>query len=104
MQSNQKITPAILAAACGMLQPFFPELTPQGLLAILKDHAEKPANGKQEKALTPRETAALLSVSRNTVSRYLSAGILKSVRIGPRLIRVDPASVRELLAGGIENE
>lgn len=42
------------------------------------------------------ETAELLGVSPKTVRRYIAAGRLKAVRLGPRLIRVDPASVAAL--------
>lgn len=101
MQIKQKITPAILAAATGMLQPFIPELTPQGLLAALKSHdAGQPAAAIAEKPLTRKEAAALLSVSLNSVNRYMNTGLLRRVKIGPRVVRIDPASVRELLDNG----
>lgn len=94
------ITPPILAAACGMLQPFFPELTPQGLLSML--NAEK-SEKQMERPLTRRQAAALLSVSLPTLDRYLKTGLLKFIKLGPRAVRIDPASVRELLAGEINN-
>ncbi len=94
------ITPPILAAACGMLQPFFPELTPQGLLSML--NAEK-SEKQMERPLTRRQAAALLSVSLPTLDRHIKSGILRASKIGPRVVRVDPASVRELLAGEISN-
>lgn len=101
MQIKQKIPPAILAAATGMLQPFIPELTPQGLLAALKSHdAGQPAAAIAEKPLTRKEAAALLSVSLNSVNRYMNTGLLRRVKIGPRVVRIDPASVRELLDNG----
>lgn len=99
MQIKQRITPAILTAATGMLQPFIPELTPQGLLAALKNHdAGQPAAVTvAEKPLTRKEAAALLSVSLNSINRYMNTGILRRVRIGARIVRIDPASVRDLL-------
>lgn len=101
MQITQRITPAILAAATGMLQPFVPELTPQGLLSALKSHeAGQPAAATADKPLTRKEAAALLSVSLNSVNRYMNTGLLRRVKIGPRVVRIDPASVRELLNGG----
>ncbi len=101
MQITQRITPAILAAATGMLQPFVPELTPQGLLSALKSHeAGQPATATADKPLTRKEAAALLSVSLNSVNRYMNTGLLRRVKIGPRVVRIDPASVRELLNGG----
>ena len=101
MQIKQRITPAILAAATGMLQPFIPELTPQGLLAALKSHdAGQPAAAIPEKPLSRKEAAALLAVSLNTVNRYMNTGLLRRIKIGPRVVRIDPASVRELLNSG----
>lgn len=102
MQIRQRITPAILTAATGMLQPFVPDLTPQGLLSALKSHeAGQPATATADKPLTRKEAAALLSVSLNSVNRYMmNTGLLRRVKIGPRVVRIDPASVRELLNGG----
>lgn len=98
MQIKQRITPAILAAATGMLQPFVPDLTPQGLLVALKNHeAGQPAAAIAERPLTRKEAAALLSVSLNSVNRYMNTGLLRRVKIGPRVVRIDPASVRALL-------
>lgn len=104
MQIRQRINPAILAAATGMLQPFVPELTPQRLLAALKTQDEGlpaiPAAAIPEKPLSRKEAAALLAVSLNTVNRYMNTGLLRRIKIGPRVVRIDPASVRELLNGG----
>lgn len=98
MQIKQRITPAILAAATGMLQPFVPDLTPQGLLAALKNHeAGQPAAAIAERPLTRKEAAALLAVSLNSVNRYMNTGLLRRVKIGPRVVRIDPVSVRALL-------
>lgn len=101
MQITQRITPAVLAAATGMLQPFIPELSPQGLVAALKNHETgNPATVIAEKPLTRQEAATLLSVSLNSVNRYMNIGILRRVKISPRLVRIDPQSVRDLLACG----
>ena len=104
MQIRQRINPAILAAATGMLQPFVPELTPQRLLAALKTQDEGlpaiPAAAIPEKPLNRKEAAALLAVSLNTVNRYMNTGLLRRIKIGPRVVRIDPASVRELLNSG----
>lgn len=98
MQIKQRITPAILAAATGMLQPFVPDLTPQGLLAALKNHeAGQPAAAIVERPLTRKEAAALLAVSLNSVNRYMNTGLLRRVKIGARVVRIDPVSVRALL-------
>lgn len=39
------------------------------------------------------EAAARLDVSTKTIRRRISDGTLKAVRIGPRLIRIDAASL-----------
>lgn len=50
---------------------------------------------------TPHLTVAVvadqLGVTEKTVYRYIKAGRLKAVRLGTRLLRIDPASVEELL-------
>lgn len=98
MQVKQKITPAILAAATGMLQPFVPELTPQGLLAAMKEHdAGTPAAADAMEPLTRQEAAALLRVSLNTLNRYMNTGLVRKIKIGPRVVRIDPANIRSLL-------
>ena len=99
MQIRQKLTPAVLAAATGLLQPFVPELSPQSLVEALQKYetGERPAAGAPEKPLTRQDAAALLSCSLNSVNRYMNAGLLRRVKIGPRTVRIDPASVRALL-------
>ena len=108
MQITQRINPAILAAATGMLQPFVPELTPQRLLAALKTQDEGlpaiPAAAIPEKPLNRKEAAALLAVSLNTVNRYMNTGLLRRIKIGPRVVRIDPASVRKLIKGRREGD
>ena len=94
------ITPPILTAATGLLQPFYPELTPQGLLSML--NAEK-SEKQMERPLTRRQAASLLAISLPTLDRHIKSGILRASKIGPRCVRVDLASVRELLAGEISN-
>jgi excisionase family DNA binding protein len=43
-----------------------------------------------------RQTAAYLGVDPKTVRRYIASGYLTAYRIGPRLIRVDRASILKL--------
>lgn len=45
---------------------------------------------------TIAEAADRLQVSGKTVRRYIAAGRLTAVRIGPRLVRVDLASLERL--------
>ena len=46
--------------------------------------------------LTLRDTAERLQISEKSVRRWIADGRLKGVRIGPRMIRVDAASVAAL--------
>ena len=45
---------------------------------------------------TIQEAADYLSVNRETVRRMIARGELKAHRVGPRLIRIDPADVMRL--------
>ena len=104
MQISKRIAPQVLTAATGMLQPFIPELSPESLVAALKNHETlKQDKFLAEKPLTRQQAAALLSVSLPTLDRHIKSGILRASKIGPRAVRIDPASVRELLAGEINN-
>ena len=101
MQIN-KLTPAVIAAATGLLQPFVPELSPQNLVAALRKFeagSKCSAPDTPERPLTRQETAKLLSCCLNSVDRYANKGLLRRVKIGPRITRIDPASVRDLLYG-----
>ena len=40
----------------------------------------------------------------NTLGRYIQAGYLKTIKLGPRLVRVDPESVQNLLDNGIPED
>ena len=99
MNIRNQITPSVLAAATGLLQPYIPELSPQGLVSALKAYQGGAPAAPMEKFLTRKEVAELLSVSMNTLDRYIRQGILTSVNVGPRVVRIDPASVRALLEG-----
>ena len=97
--NTTKIPATVLTAATGMLQSFVPGLSPQSLVAALKNHEDNARNdGKQtEKPMTRQDVAALLGVSLNTINRYLNNGVIRRVHIGPRIVRIDPQSVRNLL-------
>ena len=88
----------ILTAAVGLLQPFMPNITPAALAEALDKAGQPPeAAAKIEKPLTRKEAAALLGVHITTLNRYIQTGILPSVKIGPRAVRIAPANVRALL-------
>lgn len=100
MQNQIPIPAVVLATAANVLQPYLPGLSPEILLdAIQTVRTEK--FGKAEKPLTRRECAEMLSVSVNSVNRYIRAGHLKAVKISPRLVRITPESVRALMIHGI---
>jgi len=46
--------------------------------------------------ITLREAAQRLQISEKSVRRWIADGRLKGVRIGPRMIRVDAASIAAL--------
>ena len=72
MEIRTKITPQVIAAATGLLQPFIPDLSPQGLVSALKEYnASKPKPESDNRPMTRQEAAELLKCSRNTISRYL---------------------------------
>lgn len=97
MHVSNRIPPAVLAAAAGMLQPFVPELSPQNLVAALKAHSNGQAQPQFEKPMTIREVAELLGVSIVTINNYLNAGKLRRISASRSFVRVDPESVRQLL-------
>ena len=47
--------------------------------------------------LTVEAVADQLGVTEKTIYRYVKSGRLRAVRLGSRLLRIDPASVAELL-------
>ena len=103
MEIRNNITPAVLAAATGMLQPFVPELSPKNLVAALREHTEK-REIASARPLTRQQAAELLSVCVGTIDRYIKSGMLRRVPVGPRLVRIDPQSVRALLDNTVAPE
>ena len=91
----------VLNTAVNLLCEHYPGLTGEQLQAALS-HSEIQDN--VQKKLTRRECAGLLGVSVNSVNRYIKNGKLKAVNISPRLVRIDPESVRELLNHGIPED
>ena len=91
----------VLNTAVNLLREHYPALTSEQLHAALS-HSEIQNN--VQKKLTRRECAELLGVSVNSVNRYIKNGRLKAVNISPRLVRIDPESVRELLNSGVPED
>ena len=84
MELRNNVTPAVLNAATGLLQPYAPDLSPSALVKAIKaykaDGAADP--NRIEKPLTRQEVAALLGCSLQTVNSHLNAGRLR--RMVPR--------------------
>ena len=91
----------VLNTAVNLLREHYPALTSEQLHAALS-HSEIQNN--VQKKLTRRECAELLGVSVNSVNRYIKNGKLKAVNISPRLVHIDPESVRELLNSGVPED
>lgn len=102
--TKNKMEMAIMNGVTEILKPLFPKITTQDLIDALKKHLDQKNEIKipsaiPEKPLTRQEAAALLAVSLNTVNRYMNTGLLRRIKIGPRVVRIDPASVRKLIKG-----
>jgi excisionase family DNA binding protein len=52
--------------------------------------------------LTPADAARMTKVSRDTVYREIERGSLRALRVGGRLLRIDPTDFRRWLEGGTE--
>jgi len=100
MKPSNPIPAVVLKTAVNVLQPYLPELSPEVLLDAIRS-VRTGKSAQTEKPLTRRECAEILSVSVNSVNRYMRAGHLKAVKISPRLVRITPESVRELVINGI---
>lgn len=102
--SNRNQPPAVIqSTAVNLLRDYYPGLTVESLEAALSQHGTTSAVTVQKK-LTRSECARLLGVSINSVNRYIRGGRLKAVNISPRLVRIDPDSVRNLLDNGVPED
>lgn len=100
MKPSNPIPPVVLSTAATVLQPYLPGLSPEILLDAIQTTSTKDST-RQKKPFTRRECAELLGVSIHSVNRYIRADYLKAVKISPRLIRITPESVRNLMAHGV---
>ncbi len=95
----------VLNTAVNLLREYHPELTVERLEQALSHSSDPDKPSVVQKKLTRRGCAQILGVSINSVNRYIKNGKLKAVNISPRLVRIDPASVQNLLEHGVpENE
>lgn len=104
MQLKDSITPSVLNAAVGLLQPYAPDLSPRALVKAIKSYQENdapatPDDAKIERPLTRKEVAELLGCTTATVNRYMNLGKLRRIKLSTTSVRIDAASVRNLLNG-----
>lgn len=99
MQIANRITPAVIQAATAMLSPYVPEISPTGLVAALREYRGTEAKEQTQRPYSRAEVADLLGMSLQTVNRFLNSGRLKRIHVGPRMVRISPESVRDLLEG-----
>lgn len=107
--TKNKMEMAIMNGVTEILKLLFPKITVQDLIDALKKQLDQKNEIKiqsaiPEKPLTRQEAAALLAVSLNSVNRYMNTGLLRRIKIGPRVVRIDPASVRKLIKGRREGD
>jgi excisionase family DNA binding protein len=57
------------------------------------------AGGGEPLYVTVDEMARLLRVSRTTAWKYVKTGVVPSIRLSPRVVRVPLAALRDLAAG-----
>ena len=102
------IPESIISAAATILRQYAPEITSDFLKAALAqyyDYGDNPDNKRLiQRKLTRQECCQILGISINTLHRYIHMGYLKPIRLGARLVRIDPESVRNLLENGIPAE
>lgn len=101
MQIKNSVPSAILTAATAMLQPYVPDLTPKSLVMAIKDlnagGIPQVAPNAPEKPYTRAEVCNLLGISLPTLNRYIKCGMLRKITLSLHTVRIDPASVRNLL-------
>lgn len=97
MEIKSKITPEVIQAAIAMLTPYIPEISPSGLLDALKEYKANPTPPARQKPYTRQEVADLLGLSIMTINRMMNNGTLRRIKVGLRAVRIDPASVQNLL-------
>lgn len=104
MLKKSPIPVVVQTTVVNLLREHYPMLTAEMLFTAL-DQYGNPRETVVRKKLTRRECAQLLGVSVNSINRYIKSGHLKAVNISPRLVRIEPESVQNLLEHGVpENE
>ena len=91
-----RINSRVLEGAVALLRSAVPEITPEKLVAALKSYNSTLANAP-ERPYTRQEVCNLLSISIPTLHRMIKAGTVRKIVVSKHVVRIDPASVRELL-------
>ncbi len=96
----KSVDPTTLAAACTLLAPISPGLTPDELVGVLKQRRRQPTatGGPRGQLLRCREVARRLGIGERSVWRLGDEGVLREVRIG-RSVRFVEDDVAKLAAG-----
>lgn len=101
MEIKTGMPSAILTAATTMLQQYVPDLTPKSLVSALKVYVPGETlqlhTNAPEKPYTRKEVCSLLGISLMTLHRLMKDGVLRKINISKNIVRIDPASVRNLL-------
>ena len=99
MKISSRIPVEALATARGVLLPYVPELTTTMLVKAIENYNREDGVEKKEKPeqMTIMEVAKLLRVSRITVFRYITRGILVANHVSKRKVLIDAESVLKLL-------
>lgn len=103
MQNKSSIPVIVQSTVVNLLREYCPGLTVELLVSALSQQDSTTPITVQRK-LTRSECAAILGVSVNSINRYIKRGKLRAVNISPRLVRIDPVSVQNLLDHGVPEE
>ena len=104
MKTHPTIPRAVMTAAVALLQQYIPNLTLESLEGAIFQSGIPGKSPELNRKLTRSECAQLLGVSVNSINRYIKSGRLKAVNISPRLVRIEPESVQNLLDHGVPED
>ena len=100
MEISRRITPEILAAATGILQPYCPSLSATDLVQAISNHRlEKAKPQTLQPPLTYAQFAQITGLSMPTVHRMAARGDFPKLRIGLRSVRIPFSAVEKILNG-----
>lgn len=83
----------VIDSIFALLKPYCPDL------AVLREQDVRPSSSDGQKSwLTRKEAAELLSVSLNTLNRYMKTGKIRKVVLSDHAVRIERKSLEEFLA------